>query len=54
MAANVFAKAGARVWDLDDAVRQQWQAIARDTRWKEYAPRSQPCASQLKTAQKLA
>jgi TRAP-type C4-dicarboxylate transport system substrate-binding protein len=53
LAANVYAKAGAKVWDLDDATLRKWQAIARDTAWKDYAARSETCASLLKAAQKL-
>jgi TRAP-type C4-dicarboxylate transport system substrate-binding protein len=53
IAADVYAKAGAKVWDLDDATVKKWQAIARDTAWKDYADRSETCAALLKAAQKL-
>ena len=52
-AAEVYAKAGAKVYDLDQATVAQWQAIARDTAWKDYAARSESCASLMKAAQKL-
>ena len=35
--ANVFAKAGARVVDMDEAAFLKWQAIARDTAYKDFA-----------------
>jgi len=53
IAADVYAKAGAKVWDLDDATVKKWQAIARDTAWKDYAERSDSCKALLAAAQKL-
>ena len=35
--ANVFAKAGAKVVDMDEASFLKWQAIARDTAYKDFA-----------------
>jgi TRAP-type C4-dicarboxylate transport system substrate-binding protein len=35
--ANVFAKAGAKVVDMDEAAFLKWQAIARDTAYKDFA-----------------
>jgi len=52
-AAEVYAKAGAKVYDLDDAAVKKWQAIARDTAWKDFSERSESCAGLLKAAQKL-
>ena len=52
-AAEVYAKAGAQVHDLDAATVAKWQAIARDTAWKDYAARSESCAGLIKAAQKL-
>jgi TRAP-type C4-dicarboxylate transport system substrate-binding protein len=52
-AADVYAKAGAKVFDLDEATLRKWQAIAHDTAWKDYADRSETCAALLKAAQKL-
>jgi TRAP-type C4-dicarboxylate transport system substrate-binding protein len=52
--AEVYAKAGAKVYDVNDAVLKQWQAIARDTAWKDYGAKSETCAALLKAAQKLA
>ena len=53
IAADVYAKAGAKVWDLDDATVRKWQAIARDTAWKDYGARGEAEAALLKAAQKL-
>jgi len=53
IAAEVYAKAGAKVWDLDEATVRKWQAIARDTAWKDYGERSETAAALLKSAQKL-
>ena len=35
--AEVYAKKGAKVADLDEAIVEKWRAIARDTAWKDYA-----------------
>jgi TRAP-type C4-dicarboxylate transport system substrate-binding protein len=53
IAADVYAKAGAKVWDLDEATVRKWQAIARDTAWKDYGARGETEAALLKAAQKL-
>ena len=52
--AEIYAKAGAKVYDMDDAVLKKWQAIARETAWKDFAEKSESCAALLKAAQKLA
>jgi TRAP-type C4-dicarboxylate transport system substrate-binding protein len=52
-AAEVYAKAGAKVYDLDEATVRKWQAIARDTAWKDYGERGETSAALLKAAQKL-
>jgi TRAP-type C4-dicarboxylate transport system substrate-binding protein len=52
-AAEVYAKAGAKVFDLDDATVRKWQAVARDTAWKDFAERSESCALLMKAALKL-
>ncbi|MEY8877516.1 MAG: TRAP transporter substrate-binding protein DctP [Leptothrix sp. (in: b-proteobacteria)] len=52
-AAEVYAKAGAKVYDLDDATVAKWQAIARDTAWKDFSDKNESCASLMKAAQKL-
>ena len=53
IAADVYAKAGAKVYDMDEATLKQWQAIARETAWKDFADKSESCAALLKSAQKL-
>ena len=53
IAADVYAKAGAKVYDMDEATLGKWQAIARETAWKDFAEKSESCAALLKSAQKL-
>jgi TRAP-type C4-dicarboxylate transport system substrate-binding protein len=50
--AGVYAKAGAKVTDLDDATLAKWQAIAKPV-WKDYADKNENCARLLAAAQKL-
>ena len=38
---------------MDDATLRKWQAIARDTAWKDYAEKNENCAGLMKAAQKL-
>ncbi len=52
-AAEVYAKAGAKVYDIDEPTVRKWQAIARDTAWKDYAARNELCKAMLTAAQKL-
>jgi TRAP-type C4-dicarboxylate transport system substrate-binding protein len=52
--ADVYTKAGAKVYDINNDVLKKWQAIARDTAWKDYGAKSETCAALLKAAQKLA
>ncbi len=51
LVAAVYQKAGAKVADLNPAVVKKWQAIARDTAWKDYAERNANCAKLLKLAE---
>src|SRR5947199_10413921 len=51
--ADVYQKAGAKVYDLDGPTLKKWQDIARRTAWKEYAERSETSAKLLQAAQKL-
>jgi TRAP-type transport system periplasmic protein len=48
--ADVYVKAGAKVYDLDDVTVKKWQAIARDTAWKDYGDKSENCAKLLNAA----
>ena len=50
---EVYAKAGAKVYDMDEATLNRWQALARDTAWKDFADRNGSCAALLRAAQKL-
>jgi TRAP-type transport system periplasmic protein len=52
-AAEIYAKAGAKVYDMDEATLKKWQAIARDTAWKDFGEKNESCAALLKAAQKL-
>ncbi len=52
-AAAIYAKAGAKVYDMDEATLKKWQAIARDTAWKDFSEKNESCAAILKAAQKL-
>lgn len=54
IAADVYAKAGAKVVDMDDATLKKWQDIARATAWKDFGDKNESCAALLKAAQKLA
>jgi TRAP-type C4-dicarboxylate transport system substrate-binding protein len=50
--ANVYQKSGAKVLDLSAATVAKWQAIARDTAWKDYAAKTERCAQLLKLTEK--
>ena len=51
--AEVYAKRGATVKDLDDATVDKWRDIARGTAWKDYAERSPLAAELLAMAEKI-
>lgn len=48
---NVYKKAGAEVVELTPANVAKWQAIARDTAWKDFAARSENCAKLIQLAE---
>ena len=52
-AAEIYAKAGAKVYDMDEPTLKKWQVIARDTAWKDFGDKNESCAALLKAAQKL-
>jgi TRAP-type C4-dicarboxylate transport system substrate-binding protein len=52
-AADIYAKAGAKVYDMDESTLKKWQTIARETAWKDFGGKSESCAALLKAAQKL-
>jgi TRAP-type C4-dicarboxylate transport system substrate-binding protein len=45
--ADVYAKKGAKVFDLDEATVDKWRAIARETAWKDYAGKTSLSAELL-------
>ncbi|MGZ5871385.1 MAG: TRAP transporter substrate-binding protein [Bradyrhizobium sp.] len=47
---KVYAKAGAKVSELDAATVGKWRDIARDTAWKDYAAKTAVAAKLLKLA----
>ncbi len=49
--AEVYAKKGAKVADLDEVIVEKWRAIARATAWKDYADRTPLSADLLKLAE---
>jgi TRAP-type C4-dicarboxylate transport system substrate-binding protein len=49
--ADVYAKKGAKVFDLDEATVDKWRAIARETAWKDYAGKTPLSAELLKLAE---
>jgi TRAP-type C4-dicarboxylate transport system substrate-binding protein len=51
--ADVYAKKGAKVSDLDDAIVDKWRAIARDTAWKDYAEKTATSAELMKLAEQV-
>ena len=52
--AEVYAKAGCGVHDMDDAAVSAWREVARASAWKDYAERSPNTARFLKLAQAVA
>jgi TRAP-type C4-dicarboxylate transport system substrate-binding protein len=50
---EVYTKAGAKIYDMDEATLKQWQVIARDTAWKDFGQKNETCAALLTAAQKL-
>ncbi len=53
IAAEVYQKAGAKVYDIDEPTVKKWQAIARETAWKDFAEHNETCKTLLTAAQKL-
>jgi TRAP-type C4-dicarboxylate transport system substrate-binding protein len=51
--ADVYAKKGAKVADLDEKTVDKWRAIARDTAWKDYAQKTPLSAELLKLAEQI-
>jgi TRAP-type C4-dicarboxylate transport system substrate-binding protein len=51
--ADVYAKKGAKVSDLDEKIVDKWRAIARETAWKDYAQKTPLAAELLKLAEQI-
>ena len=50
--APVYARAGARVVDMDGDTLKKWQEMARTTAWADFGGRSESCAKLLALAEK--
>ena len=53
LASAVYAKAGAKVYELDEPTVTKWQTLAREAAWKDYGARNENCAKLLAAAEKL-
>ena len=53
LVAEVYAKAGAKTYDIDAPTLAKWQVIAKATAWKDYAERNDNSKALLAAAQKL-
>ena len=53
LVAEIYTKAGAKTYDIDDATLRKWQAIAQATAWKDFAERNDSCKALMAAAQKL-
>jgi TRAP-type C4-dicarboxylate transport system substrate-binding protein len=51
--AEVYAKKGSKVADLDEATVDKWRDIARNTAWKDYAGKTALSAELLKLAEQV-
>jgi TRAP-type C4-dicarboxylate transport system substrate-binding protein len=51
---ELFAKAGAKVDQIDEGTLGKWRDIARATAWKDYAGKNANCAELLKLAEQVA
>jgi TRAP-type C4-dicarboxylate transport system substrate-binding protein len=51
--ADVYAKKGASVHDLDEKIVDKWRAIARDTAWKDYAEKTPLAGELIKLAEQV-
>lgn len=51
--ASVYEKAGGKAHDLSAASVKKWQAIARETAWKNYASKNESCAHIMKLAEQM-
>jgi TRAP-type transport system periplasmic protein len=52
--AEVYAKAGVKVHEMDAAALERWREVARASAWKDYAEKSPSCQRFLALAQSVA
>jgi TRAP-type C4-dicarboxylate transport system substrate-binding protein len=52
--AEIYQKAGGKVLDLSAATVGRWQALAKDTAWKDFAGRSEGCKKLMAAVEKFA
>src|SRR5205807_6843610 len=52
--AQVYAKAGVKVHEMDAGALERWRDVARTTAWKDYAEKSPSCQRFLALAQNVA
>jgi len=52
-AALAYARAGSKVTDLDAAIVNKWQVVARESAWKDFSDKNENCAALIQAAQKL-
>jgi len=50
--AAIYQKSGGKAYDMSAATVTRWQAIARDTAWKDFAAKNASCARLLQLAEK--
>jgi TRAP-type transport system periplasmic protein len=53
LVADVYAKAGAKVYDIDGPTLSKWQAIAKATAWKDYSGKNETTKALMDAAQAL-
>ena len=53
VAGQIYQKAGAKVYSLDEATISKWREIATRTAWKDFSDRNDTCAALMKAAQQL-
>lgn len=51
---EVYKKAGAKVFEIDEPTLGKWRTIAQATAWKDFAAKNESCAALLRAAQKIA
>ena len=53
LVADIYAKAGAKIYDIDGPTLSKWQAIAKATAWKDFAGRNETTKALMDAAQEL-